>query len=293
MTADKTPWCFLPAEIRISVLKALLQDGCSLAGFATVSREWQTIIERHNFARIKLTSSRLVDFGSIIHRNRALVRYVWLCLELQKYDCTKCAPEDREAWGVSTLITTAFLDLFSTLSAWEPDGNLLLDISVHSPSDSEHWFKYLTFGPDLPSDECEQDRCAEQSMLVKLDDHQHGWTAGNRDTAPTEIAIHRVFDEIMGEGPFDNDEQENHWWQQLPLVPAVTSVLLRQQNRRRWKPTALAQMFARLPKLREIHYEPWREWIDAQQLWTDQCEFCSLLVLCVVADSGCGFPIAF
>ncbi|KAJ9297375.1 hypothetical protein DTO271G3_4668 [Paecilomyces variotii] len=188
MTADKASWCCLPAEIRISVLEILLQDDCSLAGFATVSREWQTIISG---------------------------------LELEEYDCTECAPEDRELWGFSDaddiLITTAFLNLFSTLSAWEPDGNLLLDISVHSPSDSEHWFKYLTFEPDLPSDECERRRRAQQSMLVKFDDHQHGWIAGSRDSAPSDVAIHKVFDEIMGEGPFDDDEQEKHLWQQLPL----------------------------------------------------------------------------
>ncbi|KAL2867734.1 uncharacterized protein BJX67DRAFT_380677 [Aspergillus lucknowensis] len=274
MTADKTSWHCLPAEIRILVLEALLQDGCSVAAFATVSREWQTIIERHNFARINLTLSRLADFGSIIHRNRALVRYIWLCLELREYDCTQCAPRGLENLGISnadnTLITTAFQDLFSTLSAWEPNGNLLLDISIHSPSDSEHWFKYLTFGPDIPSDECDRGLCAEQSMLVKLDDPQHGWIAGRRDSAPPNDGIHKVFDEIMGEGPFDDDEQENQWWQQLPLVPVVTGVLLRQQTRRRWKPTALAQMFARLPRLREIYYEPWREWYKTQQRWTDQ-----------------------
>jgi hypothetical protein len=58
------------------------------------------------------------------------------------------------------------------------------------------------------------------------------------------------------------------------IGPAVTGVLLRQQNRRRWKPIALAQMFARLPRLQEIHYEPWREWINVQQVWTDRCECC-------------------
>jgi uncharacterized membrane protein len=150
MTADKTlRGLCLPAEIQIMVLEALLQDGCSLAGFATVSRKWQTIVERHTFARIKLTQSCLADFGSIIYRNRALVRYIGLCLELQEYDCSRCAPEDLKMWGLSNadnvLIMTALLDLFSTLSAWEPNGNLVLDISVHSPSDSEHWFKYLTF----------------------------------------------------------------------------------------------------------------------------------------------------
>lgn len=109
-------------------------------------------------------------------------------------------------------------------------------------------------------------------MLVKFDDHQHGWIAGRRDFAPADYAIDKVFEEIMGEGPFDDDEQENQWWEQLPLVPAVTGVLLRQQTRRRWKPTSLAQMFARLPRLQEIHYEPWREWNESQQRWTDKCE---------------------
>jgi hypothetical protein len=38
--------------------------------------------------------------------------------------------------------------------------------------------------------------------------------------------MHKVFDEIMGEGPFSKDNQENQWWQQLPFVPAVTGALL-------------------------------------------------------------------
>lgn len=278
MTADKTSWYGLPPEIRLLILEALLQDGCSLAGFATVSREWQLIIEKRNFAQINLTPSRLADFGSIIHRNRALVRYIWLCLELQEYDCTLCAPHEPERMGISntdnTLITTAFQDLFSTLSAWEPNGNLLLDISFHSLSDSEHWFKYLIFGPDIHADECDLNLCTEQSMLVKLDDHQHGWIAGSQNSTPPPAGIIKVFDEIVGEGPFDDDKQENQWWQQLPLVPAVTGVLLRQQNRRRWKPTALTLMFARLPRLQEIYYEPWREWFDIQQERTDKCEYC-------------------
>ncbi|TVY38287.1 hypothetical protein LOCC1_G007043 [Lachnellula occidentalis] len=153
---------------------------------------------------------------------------------------------------------------------WEPDGSLLLDISVYSPSDSEHWFKYLTFEPDVASAMCGRHQHAEQSMLVKASNHHHGWNAGSRNSIPPATAIDRVFGQIMSEGPFPDEEQEGQWWQQLPLVPAVTGVLLRQQNRRRWKPAALAHMFARLPGLQEIHYEPWREWLDIHQLWTDQ-----------------------
>ena len=97
-------WDSLPEEIRLLIFKALMQDGCTLARLATVSREWQTELERHNFARIKLTPSRLVDFSSMIHRNRALVGYIWFCLELDNYDCTKCAPtEEHERHFLSAI----------------------------------------------------------------------------------------------------------------------------------------------------------------------------------------------
>lgn len=277
MTANMIFWHCFPAEIRLTILEFLLQDGCSLADFAIVSREWQTIIERHNFSRIKLTSSRVANFGLMVHRNRSLVRYIWLCLQLQEYDCAECEPQDvyptALSYAENSLITTAFQDLFSTLSVWEPGSSLLLDISVYSPSDSEHWFKYLTFEPDVASDVCSRDIDAEQLMLVKANDPHHGWVAGGSVSVPSYLAIEKVFGEIMGEGPFDDEEEEGQWWQQLPLVPAVTGVLIRQQTRRRWKPAALAHMFTRLPGLQEINYELWREWSTVQQKWTDQCEF--------------------
>lgn len=138
-TADKMSWSCLPADIRILVLEVLQQDGCGLAAFATVSREWQMIIEQQNFARIKLTPSCLADFGAMIYRNRALVSYIWLCLELPEYDCLQSLHGEMSDTE-NALITTAFEDIFSTLSTWEPNGTLLLDISLHSPSDSEHYF---------------------------------------------------------------------------------------------------------------------------------------------------------
>lgn len=52
----------------------------------------------------------------------------------------------------------------------------------------------------------------------------------------------------------------------------VTHLLIRQQTRRRWKPLALVEMISRLPRLQELHYEPWREWDDAMQDGTDEGE---------------------
>jgi hypothetical protein len=197
-------WDGLPVEIRLLIFKALMQDGCTLARLATVSREWQTELERYNFARIKLTPSRLVNLSSMIHRNRALVGYIWFCLELDNYDCTKCAPtgEYEEAFSLSDTahcpITTAFQNLFSTLSTWDLNGDLILDISIYSPSDSEHWFKYLTFMPDTPGGSG-----IEQMILNKAPhDPQHGWVAGFRHSAPSSTAIRKVFHAVMDEGPF-------------------------------------------------------------------------------------------
>jgi hypothetical protein len=151
ITGSNTSWHCLPGEIRNLILGfLLLQDGCNnLAGLATVSQEWQSMIEPHNFAQIKLTPSRFVDFNSIAYRHRIHVRCIWFCLELQEYDCPECTPKVFE--GLSNAdnirVTTAFQRLFSSLSAWEPNGTLRLDISVLSPSDSKHWFRDLTFGP--------------------------------------------------------------------------------------------------------------------------------------------------
>ncbi|KAG7132407.1 hypothetical protein HYQ45_009278 [Verticillium longisporum] len=163
----------------------------------------------------------------------------------------------------SAFVTQSFEDLFSTLSPWELDGDLVLDISIYSPSDSDHWFKYLEFGPDIPpgqsSPSLRQSEVSTQSLTDLFDDPDHGWRAGRRETAPASQVIDRVFDEIECPLPCEDEELEKIWWQRLPLVPAITGVYLRQQTRRRWKPTDLARMFARFPNLEELWYEPWKD----------------------------------
>lgn len=279
---DKSSWIYLPAELRNLILKTLLQTGNRVAGLAAVSPEWQAMIEARNFARIKLTAPRLADFDSMTRRNRALVRYIWLCLELREYDCTQCEPHQVNVIELTSpdniMLITAFQRLFSTLSTWEPNGSLLLDISVHSPSDAKHWFKYLTFRSDIPSPSDKHDlglHLKQQQQLdkpAKFNDPQHDWINGRPDSTPSTPAILHIFDSLMGPDAFHNGEQQNEWWDQLPLVPAVTGVLIRQQTRRRWKPTALTRIFARIPNLQEIHYEPWRHWYGVEQGYMDSCE---------------------
>ncbi|PTB47055.1 hypothetical protein M441DRAFT_64297 [Trichoderma asperellum CBS 433.97] len=264
-----------PIEIQYIILQNLIQDGGKLANFATVSRTWQEKIEQHTFARIRLTESRLAEFDAMTSRNRSLVRYLWLCLELERYDCTTCAHE-AEVFTTSprenTLIVTAIHNLFSVLSTWESSNNLSLDITVYSPSDSEHWFPHLTFEPDTPWSTSDPGQEVEQTGLVRAADDPHDWVTSPLGLISPDYALLKVFGDIMTLGPFDHDKQEDEWWQRLPLVSAVTNVLLRQQNRRRWKPRTLAQMLARLPRLRGLHYEPWREWADEEQESRDECK---------------------
>lgn len=265
-------WRSLSAEIRTLILDALIYGGGTLSSLATVCREWQVLIERHNFSRIRLTPLRLVDFGAMVHRNRALVGYIWFCLELPDYDCTECAPptdgdEDEDDYPpiedtTHGSINTAFEVLFSALSTWESRNEMVLDISFYSHSDSKHWFKYVTILPDTPSVRLPRRPSATDMFTGPnhiQDDLHHGWVAGRRDADPPAGAIRKLFWDVMDPGQYGTYEP---WIKSLPSIPVVTSLLIRQQNRRRWEPCSLAHMLAKLPRLQEFHYEPWREWDD-------------------------------
>lgn len=261
-------WNDLAHEIRQHILEDLIQYGCTLSRLATVSREWQREFERHNFARIRIRPARLADFDSMTRRNRALVRYIWFCLELPIYDCPDCEREEAYYVEYTThgLIASAFQTLFEVLGTWDPSEDLVLDISVYSPSDSAHYFPYTSVLPDDPSNpNMVGDTGIQHAITQGHDDSRHGWVAGFRQRPPPKSAFKKVFySTMMRDGPFGDARLEREWWDQLPLVPAVTSVLLRQQNRRRWRPRSFAEMLRRLPRLRETHYEPWRPWDISQ-----------------------------
>lgn len=227
------------------------ENDCPIGRLATLSREWQATIEQYNFARIRLTPARLVDFGPMTRRNRALVRYIWFFLELKEYDCTMYAPPadprlivewTEVAYPISdtndgsiTSITTAFENLFSFLSTLDPSGDLVLDISIYSPSDSAHWFKYLTSLPDFPSNTTLDSAGSVKDTIPNQVYHDipHGWVDGSQHLALWTSSINKVFWPVMDEGLFDNERLELEWWDQLPLIPAVTILLFRQQSRRR------------------------------------------------------------
>lgn len=268
----------LPTEIKRMILKTLVKDGRELARCAAVSREWQAVIEPLTFKRIKVTPSRIAELDGMTRRNRCHVKYLWLCLELGRYDCDTCS-HDGDVPMFNTvaddaLVQTATQSFFLVLGAWDRSSSLTLDISVYSTSDAEHWFKYLTFEPDDDEDDVSR---SDQALARQVDDDddddaRHRWDTSGWDVTAAQSAVQNVFTRTLGDplGEFEDEPMGIlGWWRELPLVPAVTRLLLRQQTRRRWDPQAIVEMLALFPRLRELHFEPWREWDNILQRRTD------------------------
>ncbi|KAF4866651.1 hypothetical protein CGCSCA1_v013531 [Colletotrichum siamense] len=97
-------------------------------------------------------------------------------------------------------IGRAFTGLFAALSAWQPSDNLVLDISIHSPSDSDHWFKYLNFVPDMAPENCNWKKRLPKPIQVNFDDEKHGWIAGHRVSPPHPVLIEDMFGAIVWNG---------------------------------------------------------------------------------------------
>ncbi|SCO27297.1 uncharacterized protein FFMR_00176 [Fusarium fujikuroi] len=99
-----------------------------------------------------------------------------------------------DEWGLDEVdnrfIVDAFDNLFTTLSAWEPRGDLVFEISIYSPSDNQHWFKYISFSPD--NDTGEPSRHGHEHGAT-VNDPAHGWVTGQPILAPGEHAIELIF----------------------------------------------------------------------------------------------------
>ncbi len=150
LARTRCPWASLPSEIRLIIQETIAQQKYpGWASFAAVSKEWQLVIARENLCQLKLEASCLDDFGRVIVRQRHLIHYIQLEVELLRYLCQYCrrnrllhanARED-------SLLGYAIGKLFRILNSWESapqgyisNGSLMLELNAYSPSDIEHWF---------------------------------------------------------------------------------------------------------------------------------------------------------
>ena len=238
----KMSWHSLPVEIQTHILEALIHHE-DTARYASICRAWHAIIEPRMFARIKVTHSRLADLKSIGHRHRHLVKEIWFSIEPSDHHCPDCGNVGIPNWRpVSTkTIRRAIQDLVIELSTWEPSSGLVLDISVQAPSALRHSSTTIQYGP------CD---ISEERKKAKILQCSH-WVHDPSVRGPV-----TCLDKTIANG----SKPEPRLRKKMPKARAVTSLLLRRQNRRAWKAEVLEELLDLLPEVREIYYEPWRDW---------------------------------
>lgn len=262
-------WAGLPTEVRLRILEATAwkpRRCCltkrsiidpSLARYASVCREWQEFFEKRTFSHLALHQRDIEHFGKIVRHRAYLVEHIWLRVELRRYGCPTCMKSEKEdeKRRNNKRVGKAVLELFSILSLWEHGhGRLTLDISIHSPSDSQHYFKEYSVQPvSHGTGQC------EEAGLHTIHDPEHGWRKGQRVAIPSDTAMFRFIGNIVS---LDIDY--------IPIVRVVKNLLIRRQTVRTMASKALQQIIMSLPQLESIQFEPWRELEDTFQARTDK-----------------------
>ncbi|KAJ4267338.1 hypothetical protein NW762_003442 [Fusarium torreyae] len=245
--AEAKTWSSLPSEIRLMILeKITCQKFPRWAYLTSVSREWQQVLEKVNFSKIKLELSCLDAFVRIVvEQRRMLVRHICLNLELPKYrPITSSTYVSRSEDDVAN-IQEVIWQFWRILSDWEPAGNLTLELNMYSPSDRQYWFKNIY----LFSDEVEDvEDPVPDAWRVGTPPHdpKYGWVRGQQVRNPPATAKVRLF--RLLKLTFDKP---------LPKVPAVTRFVMRRQLRRFVSPTVLGPLLSTFDHLEHISYEPW------------------------------------
>lgn len=240
-------WTSLPAEIRLMILSTVAyrkHPGWAL--LASVCREWQYVLEKVNFYKIKLGLSCLDDVEYFISpQKREMIHHICLEIELPRYTSTCCSKKRTPSAKISSIVSAGIWKLFSILSTWKRASHSALEINVYSPSDCEHWFPNL----GLSTDDVEQDGHAMSDVrkaTTPYHDPQHGWMHGQRVKAPPTSAVLRLFRPV-----------ELVFHETLPRVEAVTCHILRRQLRRCISPSGLGLLLGGLDSLEDMFYEPW------------------------------------
>ncbi|KAK4142666.1 uncharacterized protein C8A04DRAFT_38061 [Dichotomopilus funicola] len=154
-----------------------------LASYASVCKEWMDVIEKTNFSRLRLRPSCLDDLKHMVSRRKRLVRHIWLNIELRSYTCRSCQWPESASWSSSNN---------SIITTWDATGDgLTLELSTHSPSDAEHWFKGSYFGTEDEDGNVIFE--SENQAQERIHDPRHGWVDGQQVASPTQLAVQRLY----------------------------------------------------------------------------------------------------
>ena len=212
------------------------QKNLGWASFASVSREWHTVIGKRNTHRLKLQAFCLDDFEHMVIRQRDLARHICVSIELPRYTCRYCHTMESKAAAVrnSDAMTWAIWMLFTMLSTWKPAGHLTLELNEMSASDLEHWFKRFHFD-DAADQGDSPDISLTGSMGREWHDPRHGWVNGQQLQPPPFSAMQRLFELI-----------DLQFRSELPRLDAVTCLMIRRQFRCFLRPSQLSHLLSNL-----------------------------------------------
>lgn len=243
--------------------------------YATVAWEWHAHFGSRNFSSLVLSQSDIPEFKRIFDETRRFnqgrrlgLGRLWLHVSLPPYSCEKCNVEEtaEEANTNSKIYTTALWDLFTCLWEWDSgerkSGRQLclgMVLSVSSPSDSAHHFRYVQ-----PRNITLRGNCLIKgdSDLADIHDEAHGWYGGVQVT-PCQGARLRhvgkplVFDLAHVGGllpPFS-----------LPKLNFVYNLWIPRQFHRAIP--QLGHIFSSLPKLWTFNHESWCH-VQASDEWS-------------------------
>lgn len=250
-----------------------------MAQCAAVCREWQTTIEQANFHSLSLTSRDLPALDKIMaKRNFSLIKSISYSIKLPSYDRLVCdyLELEYELKAITFAIKYGIRKLFHALSKYPHSGEMTLDLSIYSPSDAEHYFKYIRFEPAHALSQNGMRRQA--SDLVPID-----------STTPTLRSVERIFRNFfftdMDAYGHEISRDGEEFWASLPQVSCVTRLLLRRQTRRRWDAVAISRLLAHFPNLQDLVIEPWGLGVNRIELNTDRrkCSY-PLNAICISSD---------
>ncbi|KAI0545598.1 hypothetical protein F4679DRAFT_588341 [Xylaria curta] len=190
---------------------------CSSAQLATLTRQRQNDIEHSNFEHVKLTLWNLPELELMTHDNRAQVRYISLSLQLEG--------DSGQLWE-------------------DPSDN------KRSPRRTDDCI-ITTAMCDLLWILSSWELQGQLNLEIEI------YSPSRKSPDSSEIALDPADQVILSHsrGIFFDETYEKRWWQTLPEVPAVTSLLLKVRHDRAWKPATLDNLVSRLPNLEEFRYE--------------------------------------
>ncbi|KAF4440143.1 hypothetical protein FACUT_3666 [Fusarium acutatum] len=221
-------WSYLPQDVRRNILNTIVdQRNPRWPALASVSKEWQSVIGTRNMARLNLRPSCLEDFEQAVVRQRDLNDH---------------------------LMAKAVQKLLIILGTWSTTSPLTLELNASSASDSEHWFKNFRFNDEHDAPYVRDPVIPMEATHHDWHDPKHGWENGVRAKSPPFSALERLF------GPIDLLYYiSNSNTVYIPMVNAVTRLMIRRQFRHLLEPSALEYILSRFSRLTDFVYEPWSQ----------------------------------